>query len=317
MIDLNTVESIHNILIDKFGGSKDIRDRASLEASLARPYATFDQNYLYPTTVEKAADTFGDDQHKDLKADYIMANPPFNQKDWRGANELIDDPRWRGYDVPPKSNANYGWILNMVSKLSENGVARFILANGALSGACEEYKIRKKLIENNLVEAIVIIPRDTFYTTDISVTLWILNKNKKERAVEINGKQKQYRNREKEILFVDLRRWWQEFEKMFVELTEEEIAKVSGHYHNWQQADYRITYENVPEYCYSANFEEIKANNYSLVPSKYIEFVDRDSKIDFDTEIKRFQKDFKILLSDEKQSQEQLINAFKILGYEL
>jgi type I restriction enzyme M protein len=88
---------------------------------------------------EKAADTFADDQHKDLKADYIMANPPFNQKDWRGENELTNDPRWRGYDVPPKSNANYGWILNMVSKLSENGVAGFILANGALSGSGEEY----------------------------------------------------------------------------------------------------------------------------------------------------------------------------------
>jgi type I restriction enzyme M protein len=120
---------------------------------------------------EKHADTFANDQHKDLKADYIMANPPFNLKDWRGEKELLDDPRWMGYDVPPKSNANYGWILNMVSKLSENGVAGFILANGALSGGGEEYKIRRKLIENDLVEAIIIIPRDTFYTTDISVTL--------------------------------------------------------------------------------------------------------------------------------------------------
>jgi type I restriction enzyme M protein len=128
---------------------------------------------------EKAADTFADDQHKDLKADYIMANPPFNQKDWRAEKELIDDPRWRGYDVPPKSNANYGWILNMVSKLSDNGIAGFILANGALSGSGEEYKIRRKLIENNLVEAILVLPRNLFYTTDISVTLWIINKNKK------------------------------------------------------------------------------------------------------------------------------------------
>ena len=266
---------------------------------------------------EKAADTFGDDQHKDLKADYIMANPPFNQKDWRGENELIDDPRWRGYDVPPKSNANYGWILNMVSKLSENGIAGFILANGALSGGGEEYKIRRKLIENNLVEAIVIIPRDTFYTTDISVTLWILNKNKKARTVEINGKQKNYRDREKEILFMDLRRWGQEFEKQFIELTDEEIGQVAENYHNWQQAEYMKTYKNVPEYCYSASFEEIQANDFSLVPSKYIQFIDRDSEIDFDTEMKRIQKDFKNLLQEEKQSQEQLINAFKTLGYEL
>jgi type I restriction enzyme M protein len=246
-----------------------------------------------------------------------MANPPFNQKDWRGVNELIDDPRWRGYDVPPKSNANYGWILNMVSKLSENGIAGFILANGALSGGGEEYKIRRKLIENNLVEAIVIIPRDTFYTTDISVTLWILNKNKKERVVEINGKLKKYRNREKEILFVDLRKWGQEFEKMFIELTTEDIENVALNFHNWQQANYKLTYNNVPEYCYSANFHEIKANDFSLVPSKYIEFVDRDSKIDFDKEMKRIQMDFKSLLNEEKQSQQDLVHAFKILGYEL
>lgn len=266
---------------------------------------------------EKEADTFGDDQHKDLKADYIMANPPFNQKDWRGENELLDDPRWRGYDVPPKSNANYGWILNMASKLSENGVAGFILANGALSGGGEEYKIRKKLIENDLVEAIIIIPRDTFYTTDISVTLWILNKNKKERSVELNGKQKKYRNRTGEILFMDLRRWGQEFEKMFIELTDEDIAKVALNYHNWQQVEHAKTYKNIPEFCYSARLEEIVRNDFSLVPSKYIEFVDRDSGIDFDSEMKRIQNDFRALLKDEKESQEQLINAFKVLGYEL
>ena len=266
---------------------------------------------------EKDADTFANDQHKDLKADFIMANPPFNQKDWRGEDELLDDPRWMGYEVPPKSNANYAWILNMVSKLSENGVAGFILANGALSGGGEEYKIRRKLIENNLVEAIIIIPRNTFYTTDISVTLWILNKNKKERTIEINGKQKKYRNREKEILFMDLRRWGSEYEKKYIELTKEDIEKVAQNYHNWQQTDYKTTYKDVPEFCKSAHFEEIRDNDFSLVPSKYIEFVDRDSGIDFDTEMKRIQKDFRELLEKEKESQEQLINAFKTLGYDL
>jgi len=262
-------------------------------------------------------DTFSDDQHKDIKADYIMANPPFNQKDWRGSTELTDDPRWSGYDVPPVSNANYGWILNMVSKLSVNGVAGFILANGALSGNGEEYKIRKKLIENNLVESIIIIPRNTFYNTDISVTLWILNKNKNERSVEINGKNKSYRNREKEVLFMDLRRWGSIYEKKYVELTTTDIEKVADNYHNWQQIDFENSYKNIPEFCHSASFDEIKANNFSLVPSKYIEFVDKDSGIDFDTEMKRIQSDFKELLKDEKNSQDQLINAFKVLGYEL
>jgi type I restriction enzyme M protein len=118
-------------------------------------------------------DTFSKDQHADLKADYIMANPPFNQKDWRAKDELTDDPRWSGYDVPPASNANYGWILHMISKLSENGVAGFILANGATSGGGEEYKIRRKMIENDLVEAIITLPRDMFYTTAQYPTLFI------------------------------------------------------------------------------------------------------------------------------------------------
>ncbi len=266
---------------------------------------------------EKAADTFADDQHKDLKADFIMANPPFNLKDWRGENELITDPRWRGYEVPPKSNANYAWILNMVSKLSENGVAGFILANGALGGGGEEYKIRRQLIENNLVEAIVTLPREMFYTTDISVTLWILNKNKKERTFLIDDKPRQLRNREREVLFVDLRKWGSEYEKMYIQLTEEGIYKVVTNFHNWQEVDYQKTYLNIPEYCYSASFEEIKVQNFSLLPSKYIQFVDRDSQIDFKKEMIRIQSDFKIILKDEKKSQEELINAFKVLGYEI
>jgi type I restriction enzyme M protein len=264
-----------------------------------------------------AADTFAKDQHPDLKADFIMANPPFNQKDWRAANELTDDPRWRGYDVPPASNANYGWILNMVAKLSDNGVAGFILANGALSGGGEEYKIRRRLIENRLVEAIVIIPRNTFYTTDISVTLWILNKNKKARTLKVNDGIKNYREREDEVLFMDLRKWGSEYEKQFIELTGDDISKVAENFHNWQQTDYKSTYKNVPEFCYSANFKQIQENDFSLIPSKYIEFVDRDSKINFDNEMKRIQMEFKTLLKEEKESQEQLIKAFKTLGYEL
>ena len=263
------------------------------------------------------ADTFASDQHKNLKADFIMANPPFNQKDWRAANELTSDTRWEGYTVPPISNANYAWILNMVSKLSDNGVAGFILANGALSGGGDEYKIRRKLIENNLVEAILVLPRNMFYTTDISVTLWVLNKDKNEKIINIGDETHCYRDREKEVLFVDLRRWGTEYEKMYTELTLEDIQKIARNFHNWRTINYKDTYKNIPEYCYSASFEEIKENDFSLVPSKYIEFIDRDSEIDFDTEMKRIRQDFKILLKEEKESQEQLVNAFKVLGYEL
>ena len=264
---------------------------------------------------DKAADTFAQDQHKDLKADYIMANPPFNQKDWRGTDELIDDPRWKGYEVPPKSNANYGWILNMVSKLSENGVAGFILANGALSGGGEEYKIRRKLIENNLVEAIVILPRSMFYTTDISVTLWILNKNKTENTVELPDATRNYRNRENEILFMDLRQIGEPFEKKYTQFSEQHIQEIASTYHSWQQK--YSDYKDVPEYCYSANIAEVTKKDFSLVPSKYIEFVNRDENINFDEKMTALQTELSDLLQLEAESQTQLLNVFKELGYEL
>lgn len=264
---------------------------------------------------EKAANTFADDQHKDLKADYIMANPPFNQKDWRGENELIDDPRWRGYDVPPRSNANYAWILNMVSKLSDNGVAAFILANGALSGGGEEYKIRRKLIENNLLEAILILPQDMFYTTNISVTLWILNRNKKAQTKQVGDEIRHYRDREKEVLFMDLRELGEPFEKKYTQLSIQHIAEVAATYHAWQQCD--KGYKNIPEYCYTATFDEIANKDFSLVPSKYIEFVNRDENLDFDEKMTSLQKEFAKLLNAEVESRNDLLKVFKELGYEI
>ena len=266
---------------------------------------------------EMAANTFINDQHKDLKADFIMANPPFNQKEWRAANELEHDPRWQGYEVPPTSNANYGWILNIVSKLSQNGVAGFLLANGALSDDGTELKIREQLIRNNLVEAIVILPRSLFYTTDISVTLWILNKNKKARTVEQNGQLKRYRNREKEILFMDLRQMGSPYEKKYIELTEEDRAKVTSVYHAWQQEEYENTYENIPEFCYSASFDEVEEKGFTLVPSRYIEFINRDENIDFDTKMKALQSELKELLIQEEKSKAELLSVFTELGYEI
>jgi type I restriction enzyme M protein len=282
---------------------------------------------------EVPADTFAKDQHPDLKADFIMANPPFNQKDWRAADELIDDPRWKGFDVPPKSNANYGWILNMASKLSQNGVAGFVLANGALSGGGEEYKIRKKLIENNLVEAIVILPQNMFYTTNISVTLWILNNNKTERMVKLPDTTRNYRNREEEIIFMDLREIGEPFEKKFTQFSSLQIKNIAETYHNWQQKEsnikgdtssdsaqaelYREAYKDIPEYCKSVTLEDVQAKDYSLVPSKYIEFVNRDENINFDEKMKTLQTEMSDLLKEEAASKKDLLNVFKELGYEI
>ena len=266
---------------------------------------------------DMAENTFFKDQHKDLKADFIMANPPFNQKQWRADDELTKDPRWNGYTVPPTGNANYAWILNMVSKLSENGVAGFILANGALSGGGDEYKIRRKLIENNLVEAILVMPRNLFYTTDISVTLWILNKNKKARTIDLNGTIKKYRDRQKEILFMDLRQMGIPFEKKYTQFSAKDIIKITSTYHSWQQEKYETSYENTPEYCYNASFNEVAKKDFSLVPSKYIEFVNRDENIDFDEKMKALQKEFAELLKAEAQSKNDLLTVFKELGYEI
>lgn len=262
-----------------------------------------------------AADTFAKDQHPDLKADFIMANPPFNQKDWRASDELIDDPRWKGYDVPPTSNANYAWILNMVSKLSDNGVAGFILANGALSGGGEEYKIRKKLIENGIVEAVVILPQNMFYTTNISVTLWILNNNKSKRVIKHPEETRNYRNRKDEILFMDLREVGEPFEKKFTQFSDEHIKQIAGTYHSWQQEN--SGYNDQPEYCKSVTLNEIRSKDYSLVPSKYIEFVNRDENIDFDDKMQKLKSEFSELLKSEQESKTELLNVFKELGYEI
>jgi len=261
------------------------------------------------------ADTFGKDQHKDLKADYIMANPPFNQKAWRADNELLDDPRWRGYDVPQAGNANYGWILNMVSKLSDNGIAGFILANGALSGGSEEYKIRKKLIENGLVEAILVLPQKMFYTTPISVSFWIVNNNKKARKFNLGGTSKEYRDRKDEILFFDLRQVGEPLEKKFVQFSNDQIDQIADTYHKWQLI--QNEYQDIPEFCYSANINEVRKKDYSLVPSKYIAFVNRDENLDFGDKMTALQSEISELLQAEEKSKKEILNVFKELGYEI
>jgi len=135
-----------------------------------------------------AGDTFFKDQHPDLKADFIMANPPFNQKAWRAGDELVDDPRWAGYDVPPVGNANYAWIQHMISKLCEHGTAGFVLANGSMSSnSSGEGDIRRKIIENDLVDCMMALPGQLFYTTQVPVCLWFLSKTKRALTIDNQG----------------------------------------------------------------------------------------------------------------------------------
>lgn len=270
---------------------------------------------------EKNASTFTEDLHKDKKVDFIMANPPFNLKNWRNEDELTNDARWRGYALPRVSNANYAWILHMISKLDvSHGIAGFLLANGALNEQ-DDLEIRRKLIENDKVEAIIVLPRNMFYTTDISVTLWILNMNKK--ATISNGRK--LRDRTHEVLFMDLRTWDNNIDEIMIDknkkkkkviLNDMQIKNIKEYYNNWQSEE-ASRYKDVPELCKSVTLEEIKANSYSLAPSKYIDFVDHDLDIDYEKEMIRIQSEMKDIMRLEKETQKLLINAFRGIGYEI
>jgi len=263
----------------------------------------------------EAANTFLNDQHKDLKADFALENPPFNQKDWREANQLTDDPRWNGYPTPPTSNANYGWLLNTLSKLGQNGVGVVLLANGALSAGGEEYEIRKRLIENNAVEAIIVLPNRMFYTTDISVTVWVLNRNKKARTEQRPDAAVTFRDRTGEVLFMDLRQMGHPFEKKYIEFTEEDRAVIVDRFKSWRFEDYPTKYEDVPEFCYSAKKAEIVEKDYSLVPSRYIEFLYNQSEtIDYDTEMRKLQGELAGLMEEEKKSKKRIAQGFGGIG---
>ena len=245
-----------------------------------------------------------------------MANPPFNLKNWYDDN-LKNDARWADYATPPASNANYAWILHMLSHLKPlDGVAGFLLANGAL-GDADTLEIRKKLIQNDKVEAIIILPRELFITTDISVTLWILNQNKK--GGPYHGRS--LRDRKHEILFMDLRTWTENpvknENKKKVCLTAEQIGRAADIYHTWQNEGTDGTLYAVPELYRSVGMAEIEQNGWSLVPSKYIEFIDHDLDIDFPAEMKRIQQEMRDLLVQEKQTQKMLEDAFRGIGYEI
>lgn len=199
----------------------------------------------------------------------------------------------------------------MLSKLdTSDGIAGFLLANGAL-GSPEEYEIRKNLIENDKVEAIFVLPREMFYSTDISVTLWILNNNKNARTLN----NRQLRDRRNEVLFVDLRTWNNlVYEKSYVMFDEELIQKIKKIYTDWQSPNCPEKYEK-PELYRSVKKSEIKDKGYTLVPSKYIEFVDKDLEINYEEEMSRIQKEMQNILTKEQSSQDKLKSAFEGIGY--
>jgi type I restriction enzyme M protein len=260
---------------------------------------------------EVAGDSFFKDQHPDLKADFIMANPPFNQKQWRGENELVDDPRWASFDVPPTGNANYAWIMHMVSKLSEHGTAGFVLANGSMSSNTSgEGAIRKKIIEQDLVDCMIALPGQLFYTTQIPVCLWFISKNKK--TDEVRG----YRNRQGETLFIDAREMGSMISRTNKELTNDDIAEISRTYHSWRGEKKDGTYKDNAGYCKSASLEEIKYHDFVLTPGRYVGAADiEDDGIPFEIKMAELSQTLYRQMEEGEELDKAICNNLGMLGY--
>ncbi len=209
-------------------------------------------------------DSFHEDLHPDLKADFILANPPFNISDW-GGDQLREDPRWK-YGVPPVGNANYAWLQLMASKLSPRGVAGIVLANGSLSSQQSgEGEIRQRMVEDDLVECIVALPGQLFYSTQIPASLWFLNRSKQ------NGHTKgHWRDRRGEVLFIDARKLGVMVDRTHRELTDDDIAKIAGTYHAWRGEPDAGEYNDVPGFCASATIEQIAEHRFVLTPGRYV-----------------------------------------------
>jgi type I restriction enzyme M protein len=205
-------------------------------------------------------DTFHDDRHPDLRADFVMANPPFNDSDWRG--ELLrEDRRW-AYGVPPAGNANYAWVQHFIYHLAPTGLAGFVLANGSMStNQSGEGEIRRNIIEDDLVDCMVALPGQLFYSTQIPVCLWFLARNKG------NGR---FRDRRGETLFIDARQLGEMVDRTHRELSDADIARIAGAYHAWRGDPDAGEYTDVPGFCKAATLDEIRAHGHVLTPGRYV-----------------------------------------------
>ncbi len=228
--------------------------------------------------------SFLNDAHKDLKADFVLANPPFNDSDWSG--ELLrSDVRWK-YGIPPVGNANYAWIQHFIFHLAPHGRAGFVLAKGALTTKQkDEYEIRKNMIEDDIVDCIVNLPSKLFLNTQIPASLWFLRRNKTTRKGQ--------------ILFIDARDMGQLINRRQRILTEEDIRKIADTYHNWLKED--ESYQDISGFCKSATLEEVRALDYVLTPGRYVGLPDEDDDFDFEERFLKLKAEFLEQLKEEER----------------
>ena len=252
---------------------------------------------MYGDLGKYAADTFTEDLHKDLKADFILANPPFNLE-W-DRDKVEDDPRWK-YGLPPKNNANYAWLQHMISKLSQNGKMACILANGSLSASGKEGEIRRKIIEKDLVDCIIAMPTNLFYTVTVPCSIWIINRNKKQKG---------------KTLFINANNLGSMVTRRLRELSETDIKKIANTYHNYQNNE---NYENKKGFCYSATIEEIKSNEFVLTPGRYVGVEDvKDDGIPFEEKMKNITSELSKQFEESHKLEEEIRKSLKAIGYEI
>nr|WP_276320254.1 SAM-dependent methyltransferase [Corallococcus coralloides] len=252
------------------------------------------------------ADSFHRDQHKDLKADYVLANPPFNDSDW-GGERLREDVRWK-FGPPPASNANFAWVQHFIHHLAPNGTAGFVLANGSMSSnQSGEGEIRRAIIESDLVDCMVALPGQLFYSTQIPVCLWFLARDKKNSRL---------RDRSGETLFIDARKLGRMIDRTHRELTGEDIARVADTYHAWRGDRGAGKYADVPGYCKLARIEEISSHGFVLTPGRYVGAEDvEDNDEPFKVRFQRLAATLEAQLAESDLLEAALRAQLKGLGY--
>ena len=248
--------------------------------------------------------SFASDQHKDLKADFVLANPPFNDSDWNG-EQFRNDVRWK-YGVPPKGNANYAWIQHFIHHLAPTGIAGFVMANGAsAANTSGEGEIRKNLIKAGLVDCIVAMPEKLFYNVAIPCTLWFVSRDR------YNHK---FRNRHDEILFIDTRKMGTMVDRRHKELTDDDIKLISGTYHNWRSK--KGSYEDKKGFCKAAKITEVENNNYVLTPGRYVgtEIIEEDDEV-FEEKMQRLTKELNQQFFQSKELEKKINENLGKVGF--